>query len=110
MQAGDFSLGFIEPYLAILNTVRSAFPCVYPYHAFVPSFNTDWGYILAFSEPDCPKYFSKDIDTRIKQRKLSLRYFDGETQQGAFSLPRDFRHKLRSSSQIIDDHQVLNIF
>lgn len=110
LQAGDFSLGFIDPYLAILNSVKSAFPDVFPYHAFVPCFNTDWGYILACLEPDCPKYSPEEIDSRIRQLKLSLRYYDGETWQGAFSLPRDLRLKLGSSSQFIDDDEILSIF
>ena len=110
LQAGDFSLGYIDPYLAVLNSVKSAFPRIFPYHAFVPSFNTDWGYILACLEPDARKCSPKEIDSRIVKRMLSLRHFDGETWLGASSVPRDLRLKIDNSSQFIDDDRILSIF
>ena len=109
LQAGDYGLPFIGAHSAINNTVRQVMPFVRSYRAFVPSFNTEWGFILAApgqSELPAPDHFSK----LIEERNLNLHYFDGETSVGIFSLPKDIRKKLRDETRVIDDQNLLKTY
>lgn len=109
LQGGDFSLPFLEAHCAISSTIRSVMPGALSYRAFIPSFNTDWSFILAAPDRNLLPDYSL-FDQLIGERKLDLRFFDGETAAGMFSLPRDIREKLDRESRIIDDENLLTIF
>ncbi|MCJ7806262.1 MAG: fused MFS/spermidine synthase [Clostridia bacterium] len=109
LQAGDYSLPYIDAHCAIYNTIQQAIPFVRSYRAFVPSFNTEWGFIIASSQLGklpSPDQFDKLIETM----NLSLKYFDGETSSGMFSLPRDIRKRLKEETRVIDDQNLLTIY
>ena len=110
LQAGDFSSAFLEAHCAIYNTVRQVFPHVYSYHAFVPSFNTDWGYIIASRDFDPALYEAGLIDSRIAERGLELRFYDEETHRCMFIIPKDVRERRDAERKIIDDSQLLTTF
>ncbi len=109
LQAGDCGLPFIEVHSAINNTLRQQMPSVRSYRTFVPSFNTDWGYIIAspgiIELPTAAEY-----DQVIREKSIDLKYFDGETAAGMFSLPRDIRKRLAEETKIIDDNQLLTVY
>jgi len=109
MQAGDHSLPFSDAHSAINNTIRQVMPFVRSYRAFVPSFNTEWGFIIA-SAQDTRLPSPELFDQLIKQRNLTLKYFDGETSAGIFSLPMDIRKHLKKEQRIIDDQNLLTIY
>jgi len=109
LQAGDYGLPFIEAHSAINNTIKQIMSFVRSYKAFVPSFNTEWGFLLAAPGPaelPSPEHF----DQLIKERNLNLDYFDGETAAGIFSLPGDIRKRLNDETRIIDDQNLLTIY
>ena len=109
MQAGDHSLFFNDAHSAINNTIRQIMPFVRSYRAFVPSFNTEWGFIIA--SPHDTRLPSPELfDQLIKERHLILKYFDGETSAGIFSLPMDIRKLLKKEERIIDDKNLLTIY
>lgn len=110
LQAGDFSTVFIEGHCAFYNTVRQVLPHVHSYHAFVPSFNTDWGYIIAARDLDPGRTAGGLIDSRIAERGLELRFYDEETHGYMFSVPRDIRERRERESTIIDDDQLLTTY
>lgn len=109
LQAGDYGLPFIGAHSAIYNTIRQVMPFVCSYRTFIPSFNTEWGFLLAspgMIELPVPDHFNK----LIEERNLILKYFDGETSAGIFSLPKDIRKKLREEIRVIDDQNLLKIY
>ncbi len=109
LQAGDTSIPFIETFSGLHKTICQVMPLVCPYRAFVPSFNTDWGFILA--SPDQRKMPEKEeIDNLIKTRNLDLRFFDGITYTGMFNLPKDIRKILSEETTIIDDGNLITIY
>ncbi len=109
LQAGDQGLPFIDAHSAINNTIRQVMPFVKSYRAFVPSFNTEWGFIIA--SPQHTRLPSPELfDQLIKERNLTLKYFDGETASGIFSLPMDIRKRLKNEKRIIDDQNLLTIY
>lgn len=109
LQAGDYGLPFIEAHSAINNTIRQVMPFVRSYRAFVPSFNTEWGFIVASpGKTEMPS--PERIDQLIKERKLKLHYLDGETAAGIFALPRDIRNRLNDEKTVIDDDNLMTIY
>jgi spermidine synthase len=109
MQAGDFSLPFLAMHSAINNTIRQVMLFVRSFRAYVPSFNTEWGFVIA--SPRQENLFSDiQFDNLIKKRSLSLKYFNGETAVGMFAIPMDIRSHLDNETKIIDDQNLLTIY
>lgn len=110
LQAGDFGTVFLEAHSAIFNTVRQVLPYVYSFHAFVPSFNTEWGYIIAARDFDPGAVEKGLIDRRIAERGLKLRFYDEETHRYMFALPKDIRKQRDAVTTVIDDDELLTTF
>lgn len=109
LQAGDYGLPFIEAHAAIYNTIRQVMPFTRSYRSFIPSFNTEWGFIIAGPQKqNIPNW--EQFDNIIAERKINLSYFDGETAQSLFALPKDIRTRLAEEKTIIDDDQVITIY
>lgn len=110
LQAGDFSTAFLEAHCAIYHTIGQVLPHVYSYHAFVPSFNTDWGYIIAARDFDPGRVEAGLINSRIEKRGLELRFYDEETHRGMFCVSKDIRERMDAAKLIIDDDQLLTTY
>ncbi|OYT61696.1 MAG: spermidine synthase [Thermofilum sp. ex4484_15] len=79
----------------IYFTLKSVFKVVRFYMAYVPQFLAPWGFAISSEGPD-PLTLSKDeVDKRLKIRlKGKLKYYDGETHEGIFKLPKYVREEL----------------
>ncbi|MEN3014525.1 MAG: hypothetical protein ABDH21_00455 [bacterium] len=61
------------------------------FHTFIPSFYSDWAFLLASKQP-IPTLTPQEIEKRIKERIVGeLRYYDSETHNLLFSLPKYVR-------------------
>lgn len=109
LQAGDFSLPFIGPFCAIANTLGKVMSFVRPYRAFVPSFNSEWGFILS-SAAETALPDPEQLDALIKDSKVKTDFFDGETFLGMFALPGNVRKLLSEENRVIDDENPVTIF
>lgn len=109
LQAGDYGLPFIDAHSSIYNTIRQVMPFVQSYRAFVPSFNTEWGFIIA-SIDQTYLFAPEKIDLLIKERNINLKYFDGETYKSIFALPKDIRKLLAEENKVIDDQNIITIY
>ena len=109
LQAGDYGLPFIDAHSAIFNTIRKVMPFARSYRSFIPSFNTEWGFIVAAPE-ERELIAGEDYDRLIKERGLDLAYLDGITMGGIFAIPRDIRKKLDDETVIIDDDNIITIY
>lgn len=110
LQAGDLSLAFMDAHGAIFNTVKQVMPDVQSYRAFIPSFNTDWSFIVASRDGLLSGFEGMEIDHRIEERKLKLDFYDGETHLGMFALPKDIRKRRDTEKTIIDDSSLFNVY
>jgi len=108
VQAGCASLSELLNFSAVYQTLRSVFPVVKPYQVDVPSFGGPWGFCLAARED--AKLSPVEIDERIAARRLNLKYYDGLTHQGMFSLSRPLRQELERQTRLITDTQPLYIY
>ncbi len=93
-----------EMHLAIRNTLLQVFSQVHSYFAYVPAFDTTWGFILSSDCHDPVSPTLEEIDRRIARRvEGELRYYDGETHLSLFHLPKDIRALLAQPSPLIED-------
>jgi spermidine synthase len=88
--------------VAIYKTLGAVFSNVKLYTCYIPSFDSLWGFIIA---TDCPELLNlnrKNIDHRInKLISQEFKFYDGETHDGMFALPKYLRDKLNERVKII---------
>jgi len=108
LQSGATILGITEVYLAINNTLKTAFPVSIPYEATVPSFGGPWGFTFNSLGADPRDIAPDEVDRRIAERvNRELRFYDGHTHQGLFYIPKYLRDMLaRETTVITEDNPV----
>lgn len=89
----------LYPFVYMHTTLSNVFKTVRPYHAMVPFFADDWGFILA-TDSEKTIDIGKEIKTRIDEE---LKHYDAETHRAMFSLPLYLRCALESNKKIITD-------
>ena len=102
-QSGPTGPAFYEQcFSAVANTVGSVFPHFYACEAFVPSFGSTWGFALGSLGPDPAALGAGEVDAKIARRiDGELRYYDGITHRGMFSLPKYMRAVLAAETRTI---------
>ena len=74
---------------AVVNTISTIFPFVLPYEAFVPSFGSTWGFVVASNKQQIKFGESAQLDVLIKNRiSGELKFYDGITHKGMFATPK----------------------
>jgi spermidine synthase len=93
---------------AIHRTLKQVFPLVYTWPANVPSFDIPWSFTMASKKVD-PKLLKRgDVDRILKERGISgLKYYDGETHEGIFFLPKYIRDGIGKMKIVIEDSKPL---
>jgi spermidine synthase len=93
---------------AVHNTLKKVFPLVYSWPANVPSFDIPWSFTMASMKTD-PKPIKRDqVDKILKERNVgSLKYYDGETHEGLFFVPKYIRDGFVNLTTIIRDNAPL---
>ena len=102
-QSGPTGPAFYDQsFSAVAKTIASVFPAVYTSEAFVPSFGATWGFVIGSLGPDPTSLSVQEVDSRILQRvRGELRYYDGTTHRGMFSVPKYLREALAQESRTI---------
>lgn len=102
-QAGPTGPAFLEQcFSAVANTMELVFPASYGSEAFVPSFGTTWGFMVASLGPDPTSMSVEEVNTRIAERITSkLRFYDGMTHRGMFALPKYLRDVMTAEDRVI---------
>lgn len=111
VQAGSASLTELLNFSAVNNTLKSVFPIVCPYQADVPCFGGPWGFCLTSLKLNPVLLSAAEVDSRISARQLAhLKFYDGLTHQGIFSLPKYLRIELSRQKRLITDNEPLYIY
>jgi spermidine synthase len=104
MQAGMTKIGEQAFFTAIHRTLREVFPVVAAYQTFVSCFGTPWGFIVATRKVDPRRQDAAAVDRLIAERvKGELQYWDGQTHQHAFALPKHLRRALAAETRVVTD-------
>lgn len=107
IQAGGFGLDYLEIHSAISNTLDQVFDTVHSYHTFIPSFDCDWGYIIVGADPGKLQPGRAEIDRRLGAVAEQLQFYDGETHEGMFCLPKNIRLAIKDNQTIIEDGETI---
>jgi len=111
VQAGSASLTELLNLSAVNNTLKSVFPIVCPYQTDIPCFGGPWGFCLASLKLNPVLLSLTEVDSRISARQLAhLKFYDGLTHQGIFSLPKYLRDEFSTQTRLITDDQPLYIY
>lgn len=88
---------------AVHSTLKAVFPTVLAYNQAVYSFMDEWGWQLALSDASLPSKLSvEDVDKRISERiNGELKFLDGESWQGLFSLSKLHRKTLKDETIVM---------
>ena len=90
----------------IAKTIQNVFPNIFTYESFVPSFGSIWGFVIG--SLDSKNLSISEIDSKLLERKVvDLKYYDGITHQGMFSLSRQMRNVLLKDVEIITSQDPL---
>ncbi len=110
VQSGSAAWTELLNFNAVYNTLKSVFNSVYPYWTDVPSFGGAWGFSLVSPAVSPLQLSPAEIDRRISERSLRLKFYDGLAHQGMFSLPKHMRDELSRPRKIITDREPLHIY
>lgn len=111
LQAGNLNPRLFECHSAIYNTLKLNFKNVSSYGAYIPSYDSKWGFIFASQHTDALKFTPQEIDERLKERNINdLRFYDGLTHVHIFTLTKDIRALCRLDKRIIEDNNPLFVY
>ena len=111
LQAGCSIWGNHLLFTAVINTLKSVFPSVFPYQTHVPSYGGMWGFALASQQPNLPVLSPAEIDRMIPSRmRTSPRFYDGIAHHGMFLLPKQLRQAIDEEKRIITEDNPLCIY
>jgi len=84
-------------FASIYATIKSVFPIVSGYHAFIPAFQSMWGFIIGSKVYDPSKLSEEDIDSLLRKRINSeLRFYEGSIHRWLFILPKELRKAIET--------------
>ncbi len=109
-QAGPTGPAFYQQcFSAVAATMASVFPKIYLSEAFIPSFGTTWGFIIGSSRTtNIDICVQEEINRKIRTRiNGELKYYDGITHKGMFSIPKYLRHAVTEETRIITKDEPL---
>jgi len=108
LQSGSTSMVISLGFIAVANTLRTAFSMVAPYQAEIPSFGGSWGFAVASQNLDPRELSQEEVDRRLSRRvNKPLRFYDGLTHRGMFSIPKYLREEMAREKRIITKDQPL---
>jgi spermidine synthase len=108
LQAGMTKLGELDFFSSIHRTLREVFPLVAGYQTFISCFGTPWGFITATRKVDPYRQDIAAVDRLIADRiKGPMSYWDGQTHQHAFNLPKHIRAAIDAQTRVVTDAHPL---
>jgi spermidine synthase len=111
LQAGSFNPRLLDVHSALYHTLRTSFKIVRSFHVFIPSFDTDWGFLFASQQIDPQSVSPAEIDRKLELiNSVELKFYDGETHRGIFSIPKNIRRLRDSNQRIIEDNNPLFVY
>jgi spermidine synthase len=102
-QAGSGSLLQFQFHAALHNTLEKLFKVVCPYYAYVPSFDVPWAFLVAAQKADPRRLRAAEVDRRLTPFAKKLRFYDGQTHEGLFRVPKYLRVLLERERRVITE-------
>ena len=105
----DLSLATVSIY----RTVRAVFPIARYYARWVPSFDSEWAFVIGSTGPDPASLGAGEVAKRLEERRVGgLRYYTPELHPTLFVLPKYLSELLErhSTARVIRDGEPLFIY
>lgn len=101
----------IETFSTITNTLKKVFPHVRPYRACVPSFASDWGFVVGSFGRD-PASIDGDEAVEIAERQgiPKLLYYEPIVHPYYFWLPPYVRKAMEKEKRVATDESPVEVF
>jgi spermidine synthase len=112
IQAEQTNLGELDAHLSLIRTLKESFKSVVPYQIWIPFFGVPWGFVIASDEPLEQLLTPESVARRLQEKgNLDLRFYDVESHQHMFALPKYLREAIADQSQgaVIHDEKHLVI-
>lgn len=109
LQAGGLSPGYMDIHGALRNTLRCSFSGLRSYHTYIPSFDSAWGFIIASDDRDPLALDAAEVDRRLGGLARQLKFYNGETHEGMFRLPKNIRQALSENRTVIADEHPMAV-
>jgi spermidine synthase len=111
LQSGSTSMIISLGFIAVANTLATAFDVVASYQCEIPSFGGTWGFAAASQSLDPRELSPGEVDRRLSSRvSRPLRFYDGITHRGVFAIPKYLREEMAREKRIITKDQPLFTF
>lgn len=92
---------------AIHHTVRHVFPHTRSYCEYILSFDYPWAFVAGARLPVWDTLDAAEVDRRLRDRGIELRFYDGETHQRVMNLPKPLRELVAKERTIVTDEEPL---
>ncbi|RLF12194.1 MAG: spermidine synthase [Thermoprotei archaeon] len=93
-----------ECFTSIAKTIAATFPIARPYRAWIPSFSSEWGFVLGSKHHDPVKLSARTIAQRLRSRGVrNLKFYTPRLHRYLFSLPKFLEKALRTEGRVIRD-------
>ncbi len=111
VQAGSTSLTELLNFTAVYNTLKSVFQVVAGCTINVPSLGVPWGFCFASLVLNVSTLTPAEVDNRIVSRSIKgLKFYDGISHLGMFSLPKYLRKEMSGQTRLITDDNPLYLY
>jgi spermidine synthase len=95
MQSETSVYGDHKDYVTIGKTLQSCFPSVLSYQCFIPFYGLPWGFAVAGKQDLHPRFSPQTLTQTLLDRGCpDLKFYNAETHQHLFSLPKYLREDL----------------
>lgn len=94
-----------DEHFLLKRTIASVFSEVHSYHAMIPSFLSDWAFIIASDWFNPKKMTDKSFNdvAALRLKANQLRHVDGEFLQSCFLFPKQLRARMSESGGCLED-------
>jgi spermidine synthase len=97
MQSETSVYGDHNDFVRIGKTLQSCFPSVLSYQSFIPFYGLPWGFAVAGKQDLRTRFNPQTLTQTLLDRGCTdLKFYDAETHQHLFSLPKYLREELSS--------------
>jgi len=95
-----------KSYTLIYNTLKHVFPVVRAYSAWIPSYVSAWGFVLASLKHDPFSLSDEEVERRLSERGISnLKFYCPEYHRALFALPLYLKKALEEEREVATDEK-----
>ena len=95
-----------KSYTLIYNTLKHVFPVVRAYSAWIPSYVSAWGFVLASLKYDPLSLSDEEVERRLSERGVSgLKFYYPEYHRSLFALPLYLKKALEEEREVATDEK-----